>query len=121
MTQEALKLALDALEDFSHKECCDNGEGEIGSRVCCEVLSYKAHDENCKVIKAITAIKEALAQEQEQEPVADSAFLERVLAAMEGVIDVADRKTNEFDALRGCIVDLTLMLHLPRIEHHIKG
>lgn len=58
---------------------------------------------------------------KKQEPVADSAFLERVLAAMEGVIDVADRKTNEFDALRGCIVDLTLMLHLPRIEHHIKG
>ena len=72
MTQEVLKLALDALEDFSHKACYDNGEGEIGSRVCCEVLSYKAHDENCKVIKAITAIQEALAQEQE--PVAWRTF-----------------------------------------------
>ena len=41
---------------------------------------------------------------------ADSAFMERVLGAMEGVIDVADRKTAEFDALRSCIVDLTLML-----------
>ena len=40
-------------------------------------------------------------------------FLERVLSAMEGVIDVADRKTNEFDALRSCIVDLTLMLFKP--------
>lgn len=50
----------------------------------------------------------------QQEPVADRAFLERVLAAMEGVIDVADRKTNEFDSLRACIVDLTLMLHSPQ-------
>lgn len=38
------------------------------------------------------------------------AFLERTLAAMEGVIDVADRKTDEFDALRSCVIDLTLML-----------
>ena len=65
MTQAVLKLALEALEDFSHKQCYDNGEGEIGSRVCCEVLSYKAHDESCKVIKAITAIKEALAQPEQ--------------------------------------------------------
>ncbi len=46
-----------------------------------------------------------------QMPQADHAFLKRVLAAMEGVIDVADRKTVEFDALRECVVDLTLMLH----------
>lgn len=37
-------------------------------------------------------------------------FLERVLAAMEGVIDVADRKTDEFEALRSCVIDLTLAL-----------
>ena len=30
---------------------------------------------------------------------------------MEGVIDVADRNTDEFDALRACVVDLTLMLY----------
>ena len=65
MTQEALKLALDALEDFSQKNFYDDGKDEIGSLVCCEVLSYKAHDENCKAIKAITAIKQALAHEQE--------------------------------------------------------
>lgn len=41
------------------------------------------------------------------------AFLERTLAAMEGVIDVADRKTDEFDALRSCVIDLTLMLFKP--------
>lgn len=46
-----------------------------------------------------------------QEPVANRAFLERILTAMEGVIDVADRKTDEFDALRSCVIDLTLMLH----------
>ena len=44
---------------------------------------------------------------------ANREFLERALSAMEGVIDVADRKTNEFDALRSCIVDLTLMLFKP--------
>ena len=43
----------------------------------------------------------------------DRQFLERVLSAMEGVIDVADRKTDEFDALRSCIIDLTLMLFKP--------
>ena len=43
--------------------------------------------------------------------VAHRAFLERILTAMEGVIDVADRKTDEFDALRSCVIDLTLMLH----------
>ena len=48
---------------------------------------------------------------QQAEPVAGRAFLERILAAMEGVIDVADRKTDEFDALRSCVIDLTLMLH----------
>lgn len=37
-------------------------------------------------------------------------FLERLLSAMEGVIDVADRKTDEFDALRSCVIDLTVML-----------
>jgi hypothetical protein len=49
--------------------------------------------------------------EPEQEPVAGRAFLERVLVAMEGVIDVADCKTDEFDALRSCIIELTLMLY----------
>ena len=36
---------------------------------------------------------------------------EQWLSAMEGVIDVADRKTDEFDALRKSIIDLTLLLH----------
>ena len=44
-------------------------------------------------------------------------FLERTLAAMEGVIDVADRKTDEFDALRSCVIDLTLMLFSDAKRH----
>ncbi len=59
--------------------------------------------------EAEEALRAALAQQDE--PVAGRAFLERILAAMEGVIDVADRKTDEFDALRSCVIDLTLMLH----------
>ena len=60
------------------------------------------------------AIEATAPQPAQQEPVADRAFLGRVLAAMEGVVDAADRKTVEFDALRSCIVDLTLMLHSPQ-------
>ena len=52
------------------------------------------------------------------EPGASRAFLERALSAMEGVIDVADRNTTEFDALRSCVVDLTLMLFKPQACHH---
>jgi len=47
--------------------------------------------------------------QQESKP--DRAFLERTLAAMEGVIDVADRKTDEFEELRACVIELTLMLY----------
>ena len=36
---------------------------------------------------------------------------EQWLSAMEGVIDVADRNTEEFDALRKSIIDLALLLH----------
>ena len=83
---EALKLALEALEDFSHKQCYDNGEGEIGSRVCCEVLSYKAHDESCKVIKAITAIKEALAQPEKDY---ERGFVDGMQKQMQSSVDKA--------------------------------
>ena len=48
-------------------------------------------------------------------------FLERMLSAMEGVIDVADRKTAEFDALRSCVVDLTLMLFKPEALRSSRG
>jgi hypothetical protein len=72
----------------------------------CEATAFRIVIRNLKAQLAQPAVQ--------QEPVADRAFLERVLAAMENVIDVADRKTNEFDSLRACIVDLTLMLHSPQ-------
>ena len=50
-------------------------------------------------------------QAEPVEPVAGRAFLKRILTAMGGVLDVADRKTDEFDALRSCVIDLTVMLH----------
>ena len=87
--QQALE-ALEAMQSYAAAE-------RKGLRICDE---------------AIPALRAALAQQAEPvEPVAHRAFLERILTAMEGVIDVADRKTDEFDALRSCVIDLTLMLH----------
>jgi hypothetical protein len=65
---EALKLALEALEDFADVIKYDNEQDDIGFRACCYVLSYDQHSENCKATKAITAIKQALAAQQEHEP-----------------------------------------------------
>lgn len=59
---------------------------------------------------------EAVEAPQQAEAVPGRAFLERTLAAMEGVIDVADRKTDEFDKLRACTIDLTLMLYAPAVS-----
>lgn len=61
----ALKLALEAAEDFADVIKYD----DIGRKACCDVLSYHPHSESCKASQAITAIKAALAQ-QAQEPVA---------------------------------------------------
>lgn len=59
--------------------------------------------------RSLAASKPATQAQGEPQP--DRVFLERTLAAMEGVLDVADRRTDEFDAMRACVVDLTLMLH----------
>jgi hypothetical protein len=66
---EALKQALEALENFADVVKYDNEQDYIGCRACCYVLAYDQHSENCQATKAITAIKAALAQ-PEQEPVA---------------------------------------------------
>ena len=58
---EALKLALEGLENFADVIKYDNEQDDIGCRACCYVLSYDQHSENCKATKAITAIKQALA------------------------------------------------------------
>jgi hypothetical protein len=66
---EAMKQTLEALEDFVDVIKYDNEQDDIGRRACCDVLSYNPHSESCKAKQAITAIKAALAQ-PEQEPVA---------------------------------------------------
>jgi hypothetical protein len=68
MTKEALKLALETLEDFADAIKYEHEQDDIGRRACCDELSYSKHSENCNAIKAITAIKEALAQPAQQEP-----------------------------------------------------
>jgi hypothetical protein len=60
--KEALKLALEALEDFADVIKYDNEQDDIGRKACCGVLSYNPHSESCKAKQAITAIKAALAQ-----------------------------------------------------------
>jgi len=59
---EALNMALEALEDFADAIKYEHEQDEICRRACCDELSYSQHSENCKAIKVITAIKEALAQ-----------------------------------------------------------
>ena len=79
MTQEALKLALETLEKLA---CLGNGQtygNSIGNNIA---------------MNAITAIKKALAQEQE--PVADDFF--RM---------IADRNPKPFSSLQHTWVDLT--------------
>jgi hypothetical protein len=71
MNKEAMKLALEALEDFEDAIRYDNEQDDIGARVCCDVLSYNPHTKDCKAVKAITALREALAaQPAQQGPVA---------------------------------------------------
>ena len=99
---DALRTALveDAMQKFT--DVNQELEAALGCDHCNQPL-YAAV--KCRVCGRVTSA------EPVQEPVAGRAFLERILAAMEGVIDVADRKTDEFDALRSCVIDLTLMLH----------
>jgi hypothetical protein len=89
---EAMKQALEALEDFVDVIKYDNEQDDIGRRACCDVLSYNPHSENCKAKQAITAIKAALAQ-PEQEPVAWRIKVETKLR--DGSLDVGYQPRNE--------------------------
>lgn len=60
--------------------------------------------------RAMDALSSNARAPADSQPVPTRAFLERTLAAMEGVIDVADRQTDEFEALHSCIIDLTVLL-----------
>lgn len=75
---------------------------------------FTMHTEADDIVAIFQAGRASLAASAGSEPVANRAFLERALSAMESVIDVADRNTTEFDALRSCVVDLTLMLFKPQ-------
>jgi len=78
---EAMKQWLEALEDFVDVIKYDNEQDDIGRRACCDVLSYNPHREDCKAIKSIASLRQAirehamyevqrLGQEIEQETVA---------------------------------------------------
>jgi len=70
MKDEAMKLALGALEDFVDVIKYDNEQDDIGRRACCDVLSYNPHSESCKAIKSIASLRQAIAELESQEPVA---------------------------------------------------
>jgi hypothetical protein len=84
---EALDLALEALENFADVIKYDNEQDDIGCRACCYVLSYDQHSENCKATKAITAIKQARALDK----MADNA---RELGLDYEPVGLIDRLTN---------------------------
>jgi len=67
---EAMKQALEALEDFVDVIKYDNEQDDIGRRACCDVLSYNPHSESCKAIKSIASLRQAIAELESQEPVA---------------------------------------------------
>ena len=67
MTQEAMKQALGALEDFVDVIKYDNEQDDIGRRACCDVLSYNPHSESCKAIKSIASLCQAIAELESQE------------------------------------------------------
>ncbi len=71
MSKEAMKLALDALEDFEDAIRYDNEQDDIGARVCCDVLSYNPHTKDCKALKAITALREALVEQPAKQDIPD--------------------------------------------------
>jgi hypothetical protein len=107
---EAMKQALEALEDFVDVIKYDNEQDDIGRRACCDVLSYNPHSESCKAKQAITAIKEAirehamyevqrLGQEIEQEPVAWMHIMdntEGIKANGAGIVSITQKRKHPF-------------------------
>jgi hypothetical protein len=70
MKDEAMKQWLEALEDFVDVIKYDNEQDDIGRRACCDVLSYNPHREDCKAIKSIASLRQAIAGLESQEPLA---------------------------------------------------
>jgi len=65
--REAAQQALEAMESMS--DCYVGDDDDAGECASCHERSYKPHAPDCKKQNAITALRAALAQE-EQEPVA---------------------------------------------------
>jgi hypothetical protein len=59
----------EALEDFVDVIKYDNEQDDIGRRACCDVLSYNPHREDCKAIKSIASLRQAIAELESQEPI----------------------------------------------------
>jgi hypothetical protein len=90
---EAMKQWLEALEDFVDVIKYDNEQDDIGRRACCDVLSYNPHREDCKAIKSIASLRQAIAELESQEPVAWRIKVETKLR--DGSLDVGYQPRNE--------------------------
>ena len=93
MKDEAMKQWLEALEDFVDVIKYDNEQDDIGRRACCDVLSYNPHREDCKAIKSIASLRQAIAELESQEPVAWRIKVETKLR--DGSVDVGYQLRNE--------------------------
>jgi hypothetical protein len=89
---EAMKQWLEALEDFVDVIKYDNEQDDIGRRACCDVLSYNPHREDCKAIKSIASLCQAIAELESQEPVAWRIKVETKLR--DGSVDVGYQLRN---------------------------
>ena len=118
--RDKVREALDALDTLeSQLEAIGAGvvSGPLMGRASPQSPSFDAADMATTAAQGFRDGVASVAANAGSEPGASRAFLERALSAMEGVIDVADRNTTEFDALRSCVVDLTLMLFKPQACH----
>lgn len=87
-----------------------------GTKDECQIVARKLTEAFLDGAYAALVQPQEAAPSQDAEAVGSRALLERILSAMEGVIDVADRKTDEFEALRSCVIDLTVMLFGARAQ-----
>ena len=119
--RDKVREALDALDTLEAQlEAIGAGgvSGPLIGRASLQPPGFDAADMATAAAQGFRDGVASVAANAGSEPGASRAFLERALSAMEGVIDVADRNTTEFDALRSCVVDLTLMLFKPQACHH---
>ena len=66
--EAVVRQALEALESFADGVYYEDEEDSIGRRFCCDVLSYKPHQENCAAAASATALRQALAEAEQPAP-----------------------------------------------------